>query len=210
MADLPKPQRDDELVFDLYDASVHRDEPLVWLLTEENSALLDRPPQGASQPSPRDIALLAPVVTPERVAPGRDSPILSVPDELFSRPRSEKLLAPHLSTRGLLRIAAVAAILLLGSALPSILERSQPAHVKASAASNGLAVPAAVVEKGRVLNVMASTDESIEDLSLRYAGNFDEEQLQEIKELNPEVMDFDHLQGGELVKIPLRARLKVR
>jgi hypothetical protein len=209
MAKLHEPQRDDdEFVFDLYDASVPQDEPLVWLLPEENLALLDSPPQRASQLSPRDVDLPVTVAAAERMTPSFDSPILSLPGAPFSHSLNEKLLAPHRSTRGLLRIAAVAAILLLGTTLPSIIERSQPAHVKASAASKGLAIPAAAVEKGRILNVMSSRDESIEDLSLRYAGHFDAEQFQEIRKLNPEVLDFEHLQGGDLIKIPLPAKLK--
>jgi hypothetical protein len=204
MANLPEPQRDDEFVFDLYDASAHEDEPLVWLLPDETLALLDSTRQGALQVSLRDIALPGTIENPERVTPGFESPILS-PGVPFSHSLNEKLLAQHRSTRGLLRIAAVAAILLLGTTLPSIVERSQPAYVKASAASNSSAAPAEAVEKGRILNVMTSRDESIENLSLRYAGHSDDQQLEEIRKLNPEVLDFEHLQGGEVIKIPLPA-----
>ena len=210
MANLPKLHRDDEFDFELYDASVHREEPLVWLLAEEDLALLDSPPQRASQLTTPAIALPVAVDPPERAKPRFDSPILSFPAAPFSYSLGEKSFAPYRSSRGLVRIAAVAGILLLGTTLPSILERFHPADVKASAVLRGSAAPAPVVEKGRILNVMASRDESVKDLSVRYAGGFDDEQFQEIRKLNPEVLDFDHLQGGELIKIPLKGKSKAQ
>jgi type II secretory pathway predicted ATPase ExeA len=56
---------------------------------------------------------------------------------------------------------------------------------------------------GQVLTVAAGPQDTMKDLSIRYAGRFDGELEQKIKTLNPDLKDLNHLQEGQLVRIPL-------
>jgi general secretion pathway protein A len=58
---------------------------------------------------------------------------------------------------------------------------------------------------GVILTVAAGANESIRDLSLRYVGRFDSNLSRQILVLNPDLKDPDHLQDGQLVRIPLPA-----
>jgi hypothetical protein len=108
-------------------------------------------------------------------------------------------------TRRFLRVAAVVTILLIGSTLPSIIERLHPARVKASPAL-GTQVSAATKNANvRILTVMAGREETIKDLTVRYSGHFDGQLLQEIRNLNPGLNDLNRLEDGQLIRIPLRA-----
>jgi type II secretory pathway predicted ATPase ExeA len=65
--------------------------------------------------------------------------------------------------------------------------------------------PAAPQETGagQVLTVMAEPGQSLKDVSLRYLGKFDYEIFEEIRALNPELKDPDHLAGGQLIRLLL-------
>jgi type II secretory pathway predicted ATPase ExeA len=56
---------------------------------------------------------------------------------------------------------------------------------------------------GQVLTVAAGPQESVKDLSIRYNGRFDAELADKIKSLNPDLKDLDHLEEGQLIRIPL-------
>jgi type II secretory pathway predicted ATPase ExeA len=56
---------------------------------------------------------------------------------------------------------------------------------------------------GEILTVAASADQSIRDLTLRYVGHFDTDLSKQILALNPDLKDPDHLQAGQLIRIPL-------
>jgi type II secretory pathway predicted ATPase ExeA len=56
---------------------------------------------------------------------------------------------------------------------------------------------------GQVLTVAAGPQDTMKDLSIRYAGRFDDELAEKIKTLNPDMKDLNHLQEGQLVRIPL-------
>jgi hypothetical protein len=58
-------------------------------------------------------------------------------------------------------------------------------------------------EGGQVLTVMAAPQQTLKDLSLRYVGHFDSDLSQKILRLNPDLKDPDHLEAGQLVRIPL-------
>jgi hypothetical protein len=60
-------------------------------------------------------------------------------------------------------------------------------------------------EQGQVLTVVAGPQQSLKDLSLRYAGHFDSDLSNKILSLNPDLKDPDHLEVGELIRIPLPA-----
>jgi hypothetical protein len=186
----------DDIIFEIYDESIHQDESLAWFIAEEDLALLEKPPQSATQDA-RPSKTKPP-------APCIESPIFSFPAAPFSFRLTDALLVQPDPTRRLLRVAAVLAILLIGSALPSIIERAHPVRVKASSA---FGIPVSGTTKNarvRVLTVMAGRQETIKDISERYTGHFDSELVEEIHNLNPGLSDFKHLEDGQLIRIPLR------
>ena len=61
----------------------------------------------------------------------------------------------------------------------------------------------------RVLSVMAGQQETIKDITIRYVGRFDNYLFEEIHKLNPELKDPDHLEDGQMIRIPLRAATAV-
>jgi general secretion pathway protein A len=56
---------------------------------------------------------------------------------------------------------------------------------------------------GQVLTVVAGPQQTLKDLSLRYAGHFDDQLADKIRSLNPDLKDPDHLEAGQLIRIPL-------
>jgi hypothetical protein len=61
----------------------------------------------------------------------------------------------------------------------------------------------------RVLTVMAGRQETVKDLSVRYAGHFDEDLFEEIRKLNSDLKDPDHLEDGQLIRIPLQGATSI-
>jgi type II secretory pathway predicted ATPase ExeA len=59
------------------------------------------------------------------------------------------------------------------------------------------------MDDGQVLTVAAGPQQTLKDLSLRYAGHFDSELSSKIRSLNPDLKDPDHLEAGQLIRIPL-------
>ncbi len=123
-----------------------------------------------------------------------------------------------------LRAAILTVVLLSGTLALAILGRSQSRKGIAPATFNnnssspvGALVPAdqsqgappsydaAPLEtgNGEVLTVVAGPQQSLKDLSIRYAGHFDSEMASQILNLNPGLKDPDHLEAGQLVRIPL-------
>ncbi len=58
-------------------------------------------------------------------------------------------------------------------------------------------------DNGQVITVVAGPQQSLKDLSVRYVGHFDDELSAKIISLNPALADPDHLQAGQLIRIPL-------
>jgi general secretion pathway protein A len=58
-------------------------------------------------------------------------------------------------------------------------------------------------ESGQVITVAAGPLQTLKDLSLRYVGHFDDELAGKIQGLNPGLTDPDHLEAGQLIRIPL-------
>ena len=56
---------------------------------------------------------------------------------------------------------------------------------------------------GQVLTVMADPQQTLKDLTLRYLGHFDSDLSHKIRNLNPDLKDPDHLEAGQLIRIPL-------
>jgi general secretion pathway protein A len=121
------------------------------------------------------------------------------------------------------RSAILVVILLSGTLLLAILGRSEskhgltPATFDNSSNATGALIPAVRSEgpaanydaapldtgNGQVLTVVAGPQQTLKDLSLRYLGHFDSELSEKICSLNPDLKDPDHLEAGQLIRIPL-------
>jgi type II secretory pathway predicted ATPase ExeA len=121
------------------------------------------------------------------------------------------------------QLALVAIVLLSATLLVTFLGRSQskralaPTNFDHSSDAQGALVPAdppsgttasydAAPEdtgNGQVLTVMAGPQQSLKDLTLRYVGHFDDDLSKKIRSLNPDLKDPDHLEAGQLIRIPL-------
>jgi general secretion pathway protein A len=121
------------------------------------------------------------------------------------------------------RSAILVAVLLSGTLLLAILGRSESNQAMAAAifhrASHALVTPARAdqsaatatsydaapqdTESGQVLTVMAGAGQTLRELSLRYVGHFDDDLSKKIFSLNPDLKDPDHLEVGQLIRIPL-------
>jgi general secretion pathway protein A len=121
------------------------------------------------------------------------------------------------------RSAAVAVILLSGTFFLAILGRSESKRritsetfdhsADASIGAEGAREPESAVAdydadprdtgSGQVITVAAGPQQTLKDLSLRYLGRFDTELSKEILSLNPDLKDPDHLESGQLIRIPL-------
>jgi type II secretory pathway predicted ATPase ExeA len=121
------------------------------------------------------------------------------------------------------RSAILAVIVLFATLLIAIMGRSEsmrgraPAILKHFSNVQGAPLPAdrstgttAIydaapqdTESGQVITVMAGPHQSLKDLTLRYVGHFDSELAKEIFSLNPNLKDPDHLEAGQLIRIPL-------
>jgi type II secretory pathway predicted ATPase ExeA len=77
-----------------------------------------------------------------------------------------------------------------------------PSGQSENASSNYDAEPMET-NNGEILTVAASANQSIRDLSMRYAGRFDIDIFRKICVLNPDLIDPDHLEAGQLIRIPL-------
>lgn len=124
--------------------------------------------------------------------------------------------------------AIIAVVLLAGTFLLASMNRSQakqslapavlnpapdavgslvpPSRPEESAAkrSNYAAVPQDTGD-GQVITVAAGSQQSLQELCLRYVGRFDDELSRKIRSLNPDLKDPDHLEAGQLIQIPLPA-----
>jgi general secretion pathway protein A len=119
--------------------------------------------------------------------------------------------------------AILAIVLLSGTLLVAVLGRSQskreltPEIYDPSSDAIGPAIPADPTEgttasyeadpqdtgNGQVLTVMAGPPQTLKDLTLRYVGHFDDDLSKQICSLNPDLKDPDHLEAGQLIRIPL-------
>ena len=123
------------------------------------------------------------------------------------------------------RSAILAVIVLFVTLLVAILSRSEsakrvltPAIINPSSNVQEAPIPAdrsrgttgnydaapQDTESGQVITVMAGPHQTLKDLTLRYVGHFDSDLSKTIRSLNPDLKDLDHLEAGQLIRIPLR------
>jgi type II secretory pathway predicted ATPase ExeA len=56
---------------------------------------------------------------------------------------------------------------------------------------------------GQVITVAVKPNQTLLDISVLYAGRYDKDMLKQILALNPELKDPDHLEPGQLIRLPL-------
>jgi hypothetical protein len=59
---------------------------------------------------------------------------------------------------------------------------------------------------GQVLTVVARPEQTLKEISLLYAGHFDSQLLKDICAINPELKDPNHIEAGQLIRLPLPPR----
>jgi type II secretory pathway predicted ATPase ExeA len=59
------------------------------------------------------------------------------------------------------------------------------------------------IGSGQILTVVAKPEQTLKEISLLYAGHFDPQMLEDIRMLNPELKDADHIAAGQLIRLPL-------
>ncbi len=53
------------------------------------------------------------------------------------------------------------------------------------------------------ITILAGSGETLRDISLRYLGRYDENLLEQIQALNPQLQDLNQIEAGQLVRLPL-------
>ena len=234
MADLPSEDHIELSGCEIYDESRYQDHELIWISSDEEAPTVAQTAEslGATFLNPWDVcgsearasdsaAEVLCIIPDFARHPSSNTDLTLLPSGgsngyssagiLFgSILPSYKPFAEFNLTRRLFRVAALVSVLLIGSLLPSILGHLRPNWVKASAVVGGPSTASRsagghMSRPVRVLTVMAGRQETLKDLTVRYAGHFDDDLFEEIRKLNPDLKDPDHLEDGQLIRIPLRA-----
>jgi hypothetical protein len=238
MADLPSEDHIELSGCEIFDESRYADHELIWLSSDEDAPTIAQSDDFlettslnpwdvcGSEAGASDFAAEVLCIIPDFARhPSSNTDLTLLPSggsmdygsdgiHFGSILPSYKPFAEFNLTRRLIRIAALVGVLLVGSVVPSILGHLRPSWVKASAAAAGPSITSQSVARPfsrpvRVLTVMAGQQETVKGLSVRYAGHFDEDLFEEIRKLNPDLKDPDHLEDGQLIRMPLRAATSV-
>jgi hypothetical protein len=224
MTNLPESELIQLLPLEIYDEASCQDDTLIWLAPEEPTAfdqpaapfqtlsldVLEEAATALHSPSEEHRDLPA---TPARQSSSDQMASLPVESEqsesaaavqVSASPLTYNAVAQFNITRWLLRVAALVSVLLIGSVLPTILQHMRPTPATASAAVAASSMQGSSRPTVRVLTVMAGRQDTVRDLSVRLVGRFDANLLEEIRGLNPDLKDPNHLEDGQLVRIPLR------
>jgi hypothetical protein len=109
------------------------------------------------------------------------------------------------------RVVAFAGLCLLGTLLPFIGRPKLAQGTSSTANLTKVAMPTYSADpqdtgSEQLLTVVARSGQTLEDLSLLYAGDFDRDLFERICRLNPQLKDANHLEAGQLILIPLPPR----
>jgi general secretion pathway protein A len=184
----------------------------------QSPALSEPAPVPASVTVPRSVAGPDPVAASGSVGGSRRQ----LAPQLTYKPLKHFNLPRWISSA-----LALTSILLLGGFywLPSLLRLAQPTHASAVLTTSDNTPkslppfgPAATwgstpttyaadpqeTDSGQVLTIAAKPQQTLQEISILYLGHFDRHLFEEICSLNPELTDPDHVQGGQLIRLPLR------
>jgi hypothetical protein len=234
MADLPSEDHIELSGCEIYDESRYQDHELIWLSSDEEAPTVAQTAESLETTflNPWDVCAseaMASVSAAEVLCiipdfarhPSSNTDLTLLPSGGSNGYSSAGILfgsilptykpfAEFNLARRFFRVAALVSVLLIGSVLPSIVGHLRPTWVKTSAAVAGSSTATQSAGRPlsrpvRVLTVMAGRQETVKDLSVRYAGRFDEDLFEEIRTFNPDLKDPDHLEDGQLIRIPLQA-----
>lgn len=130
-----------------------------------------------------------------------------------SKTPSEELTYPPVKRGKVMRWVARASglvllLLIVGLYLfpPHLMRRN--AHSAAAAKPGTPAPPAYTADPqkavaGQVLTVVAGPDQTLREISLLYLGQYNSKVLDAICSLNPELKNPDHIEAGQLIRLPL-------
>lgn len=183
----------------------------------ESPASAPAPAGQAASPTPAALLQSGPAVSPS-LTDGHDSEKnRPVRPSLIDKLRAKLTLASWPS-----RLIAFAGLCLLGSWLPYLAgpEQVQATSSRSPDDSSNAGLSARPVnsseprtstysadpqdtESGQLLTVAAQPGQTLQQLSLLYGGHFDSGLLEEIRSLNPQLKDPNHLLPGQLIRIPL-------
>ncbi len=189
------------------------------LPTLETEPPASEPTSAGQEASPAMVPLLQsePTVSPSLMDGHGYEKDRDVKSSLIDKLRAKLTLASWPS-----RLIAFAGLCLLGSWLPYL---TGPEQVQATSSRSpedssnaGLSAKPANgaeprtstysadpqdTESGQLLTVAAQPGQTLQQLSLLYGGHFDSGLLEQIRSLNPQLKDPNHLQAGQLIRIPL-------
>jgi type II secretory pathway predicted ATPase ExeA len=184
----------------------------------ESSALCEPAPVPDAVPVPRSVAGPEPLTASGSVGGNHRqlAPQLTYkPLKYFNLPRwtssaialtSVLLLGGFCWLPSLPRIAQptqASAVLTTSENSPKSLPLFGPADTSVSTPATYAADPQET-DSGQVLTIAARPQQTLEEISVLYLGHFDRHLFEEICSLNPELKDPDHIQGGQLIRLPLR------
>ena len=187
----------------------------------------------SSGPRPRNVAdrvadtaelpvspsLVEPVLLRSTGSAARGDGQITLP--LTYKPRRQFSTARWISGSVILTSILLVGSLYFGPSLLKVLEPAQAIAIPASSDvspksftpsstanfSDGMAKTYTADPKDagsvQVLTVVARPGQTLREISLLYMGHFDRQLFEKIWSLNPELKDPDHIQGGELIRLPL-------
>jgi type II secretory pathway predicted ATPase ExeA len=167
----------------------------------------------ASDPPAKVSALSpAPIPAPNAAKVGRKKSFLTYdPGRNIRTPRwsARSAILAALILSGTLLLAILGRSESIRGIRPAILGNSSSALFKqtiagqTAGASTSYDAAPQDTGNGLVITVAAGPQQTVKDLSLRYAGYFDRALSEKIFLLNPGLKDPDHLETGQLIRIPL-------
>jgi general secretion pathway protein A len=184
----------------------------------QSPALSEPAPVPAVAPVPRSAAGPDPVAASGSVGGNHRQPTPQLtykPLKHFNLPRwissaialtSIFLLGSWYLAPSLLRIVEptqAAAVPTTSENTPKSLTPFEPANATVSTPATYAADPQET-DSGQVLTIAARPQQTLQEISVLYLGHFDRHLFEEICALNPELKDPDHIQAGQLIRLPLR------
>jgi len=184
----------------------------------QSPAICEPAPVPAVAPVPRIVAGPAPVAASSSVGETQRQPAPQLtykPLKHFNLPRwissaialtSVLLLGSFYWLPSLLRIAEptqASAVPTTSDNSPKSLTPFGPADASGSTPTTYAADPQET-DSGQVLTIAARPQQTLQEISVLYLGRFDRHLFEEICSLNPELKDPNHIQAGQLIRLPLR------
>jgi len=166
-----------------------------------------------------DAAMVAEAVSDQQWLPQSGDTCTPTDDVAAGQPREPE---QRNQGPGLVKICTLSAAVLLGMSVLGILGLSEPGALrsrKGDLGSLALKIPpasattpaksntakttvAGTTLKTTPLEVTVEPNQTLGNIAVQYLGNFDQQRLQQIQALNPELIDPDDIQPGQKIRLP--------